>query len=75
MLETHISPELFSENYIDHDDRCDSIGSNEVVVILNPTRYNIEEDDEEDDMISSLNDSREHIDKPDLEKIEPNDIM
>eukprot|EP00347_Sterkiella_histriomuscorum_P011895 403370686 len=83
MLETSITQKLLSDKYINENtDRCDSIGSDEVVVILNPTKYTINDDEDMDkmdaeDIVSSLNDSRGEIHINDRKNIpiESNDIM
>lgn len=82
MLETNITQKLLNDKYMNDPDRCDSIGSDEVVVILNPTKYTINDDEEMDkvdidEIVSSLNDSRGEINMNDKKSltIEPNDIM
>jgi hypothetical protein len=44
ILETNINKKLFYENY--DENRTSSIGSDEVVVILNPTSYTLKDDED-----------------------------
>jgi hypothetical protein len=59
MLETVISKKIFSEGFT--VDEGGAVGERQAVVILNPTKYTIREDDDvpsaNDDIHSSLNDS------------------
>lgn len=46
MLETKICRKIFSEDYDDYE-RTDTLGTEDAVIILNPTKYTLKEDDEE----------------------------
>jgi hypothetical protein len=47
MLETKICRKIFNEEY--DNSRTSSIGSDDAVIILNPTKYTLNEDDEYED--------------------------
>jgi hypothetical protein len=49
MLETKICRKIFSEEY--DNSRTSSIGSDDAVIILNPTKYTLNEEDDEDEHI------------------------
>jgi hypothetical protein len=44
MLETKISRKLFTEDF--ENERTSSIGSDDAIIILNPTKYTLNEDDD-----------------------------
>jgi len=47
MLETNITKKLFNDGM--DDSRTSSIGSDDVVIILNPTKYTLQDDDQDED--------------------------
>jgi len=49
MLETYISKRLLNDD--NENDRTSSIGSDDVVVILNPTKYTLQEDSSDEDKL------------------------
>lgn len=78
MLETTITKSILKDEYVDQEDRCNSIGSDDVVVILNPTKYTLDDSDEDvinEEVLSSLNDSRDSRHFKESMVLEPNDIM
>lgn len=55
MLQAHINEDIIKDGDVDYlQQRTSSFGSNEAVVILNPTEYTLNEEEEEFDEESSL---------------------